>query len=1140
MSTPIPVFASINYTRPTSFAEKTLETLSNYFYLGGIKVTIVSKDNQVQLENGEVSWLIVALKVASYVLLFPLTLVLLATDIVLRNQYDFTVINSSNTPTPTQQTLSGTQSSTTPRTGPTETNPPSGQKLDQKHPETGQTLLASYSKDPEIKKGLLAIDSTTNNTPKSAQVDKQPYKLESPTSFSEFLAEKTQHFPEFTGKWDFTFNSAKKFHQQVNQPVVRLPGGHYGFYVFVEHVSLNESIKKEPVSNLYYAILDKKGEDFKIEGSCNALIYKYTGADEAPEENQNDSRSADEAPEENQEDLNNLDNFTLQDNPQISKSTSFPLYGNFYATKEMDSQIISPQMAQQFEEIEEQDKFSTEQEKKSILWLMYRLLNGLSVKIADQQSLFKEKPIKDPEGYWKIKLPVMSPLTPPKNPPTLFPTVNVAAETHVPPSSPKLDRSSPATSQEKQGLIATTIPVEQVRQVIIPTTSQKEIFHSFTIEVSRKALPPIIITSKEEMCLKVQEMGQQVKDQHLAIDIIIPYISIFSKYEEKQTTESEIKQVKEFLEKLKSIVDVLPTKSEDIFRIVPKKTVEVKDDHTVRTYDNGVTEEVYSSKEGKELNGWTTWGGRRTYPNGVIEEGHFNQFKLESGERKEKERTIYFRPDILVSKTGQDGSIICIAVKEQPQLIVVDKKPNSHEFAYEYVQAKKELIPTLTEILKRESDVYEKDLTEIFSENWINFEEFITYLFETNAIFSLKPSPLKILLKTIQEKKLVVNLHQQHPKTGETLLDCYSKDVKVIENLLAIDPTLIQRNEGSEIAFVRALLSKNQKGATLLLNHMEKQNMPLLPRELLFKKLAFSEGQVTTQELKSLSEEDQRIIFKLANIYSELNLIRTMKALGFGRTEELLMREGPSIFGCNADAVEMNNRLQCFIDELHSKKLILTKQEFNKHPKENYIEKGNDIGRILGRDYIEKKVHELNLEHVKVPKKIMVIPDNYTLIEFRIGEDLNIHARNVSVYAEKIKKSTREITSEEIAELIRLFEATGYTDIQWDNLIIAEDGVYIIDTEFDNFWLADFYFKNGRQYSEMTKIVSALPIEQQQTLIDELNIKMKTYQENEEKIVEQKRLRLETEQAALNQSGCIYGPRFLFPIKSSVIPKVIQ
>ena len=95
--TTISLFTPINYTRPKSCGEETLSKLSNYFYLGGTQATVI-KGNEVKLENGKTSWKMIAFKVASYVILFPITLTLLAIDLVLRTQYHFIVISPGKNP----------------------------------------------------------------------------------------------------------------------------------------------------------------------------------------------------------------------------------------------------------------------------------------------------------------------------------------------------------------------------------------------------------------------------------------------------------------------------------------------------------------------------------------------------------------------------------------------------------------------------------------------------------------------------------------------------------------------------------------------------------------------------------------------------------------------------------------------------------------------------------------------------------------------------------------------------------------------------------------------------------------------------------------------------------------------------------
>ena len=87
----ISLFIPVNYTRQSSCTEQALSVLSDYFYLGGARATVIRGD-EVQLENGKVSCTEIALKISSYVLLFPITLSLLIVNVALRSQHHFILI----------------------------------------------------------------------------------------------------------------------------------------------------------------------------------------------------------------------------------------------------------------------------------------------------------------------------------------------------------------------------------------------------------------------------------------------------------------------------------------------------------------------------------------------------------------------------------------------------------------------------------------------------------------------------------------------------------------------------------------------------------------------------------------------------------------------------------------------------------------------------------------------------------------------------------------------------------------------------------------------------------------------------------------------------------------------------------------
>jgi|GEM_PF-5577011 hypothetical protein len=127
--TTISLFTPITYERPRSCEEGALSTLSNYFHLSGPRATVV-KRNEARLENEKVSWSSIALKVASYVLLFPLTLTLLAIHLVLRSQHHFTVI------------ISGKKSSPEPEKSQESKSAPQHQSLVPVKPERGFSIIS--------------------------------------------------------------------------------------------------------------------------------------------------------------------------------------------------------------------------------------------------------------------------------------------------------------------------------------------------------------------------------------------------------------------------------------------------------------------------------------------------------------------------------------------------------------------------------------------------------------------------------------------------------------------------------------------------------------------------------------------------------------------------------------------------------------------------------------------------------------------------------------------------------------------------------------------------------------------------------------------------------------------------------------
>ncbi len=59
--------------------------------------------------------------------------------------------------------------------------------------------------------------------------------------------------------------------------------------------------------------------------------------------------------------------------------------------------------------------------------------------------------------------------------------------------------------------------------------------------------------------------------------------------------------------------------------------------------------------------------------------------------------------------------------------------------------------------------------------------------------------------------------------------------------------------------------------------------------------------------------------------------------------------------------------------------------------------------------------------------------------------------QGLKIFAEEIEEDNRLISFKEAEELITLIEASGFSDIKAANFIIAKDGIYFVDTEFNSF-----------------------------------------------------------------------------------------
>ncbi len=158
-----------------------------------------------------------------------------------------------------------------------------------------------------------------------------------------------------------------------------------------------------------------------------------------------------------------------------------------------------------------------------------------------------------------------------------------------------------------------------------------------------------------------------------------------------------------------------------------------------------------------------------------------------------------------------------------------------------------------------------------------------------------------------------------------------------------------------------------------------------------------------------------------------------------------------------------------------------------------YIRKEHQIGRIQGKNFIEKLVKENDLKHIKVPKKIAVI--NQDTISFRVATNLELIPKvdQLTIYAERIEPLKRKLSLQEAIEFMTVLEKTGYSDfVAFQNFFFAKDGIYFIDTEFKDFSLTEI------QFNAIQSIKNFLDPKDVKNFLDEYHKRQKAYDNEKE------------------------------------------
>ena len=201
------------------------------------------------------------------------------------------------------------------------------------------------------------------------------------------------------------------------------------------------------------------------------------------------------------------------------------------------------------------------------------------------------------------------------------------------------------------------------------------------------------------------------------------------------------------------------------------------------------------------------------------------------------------------------------------------------------------------------------------------------------------------------------------------------------------------------------------------------------------------------ENVKYLSASSNELIYRIASIYDQFDLISCLNAMGI-RPNLKIEQKSPAFLSQFMDIASTREQILKLLKTLC---LSSTNDIVN-------IRQETEFTKAIGRNYISSIIKDFNLKHIKVPKHtINFLEDNIKIVlqhdsgAHKFDDRIGLNTNQIRITVEKINREDRFLTREEITELFFLVEKSHYCDFNWDNFIPANDGLYIVDTELKSF-----------------------------------------------------------------------------------------
>jgi len=243
-----------------------------------------------------------------------------------------------------------------------------------------ETILVKTVKKNATRSGsdlLMTRVISPNNKNHSSEASSNTKSI----TFSNWLEEKRKQIPEYKG--ETSLEAIRSWLREKKVSIARIGNKTIAFKVKVEYVRGAGEAIREVLSEFVVGVVlwnQRAKEWTSYETSENVHFKIKTTPLEVGEKNMD------------------------TDTPFVIPKDTFDNYPLFRSFNETKDEKLSPKKLNLFANTEQQDRLP-EDDQRSLVWLMYRLISRKSVQIADVGlKLFKPKAVGVPKGYWKIRL----------------------------------------------------------------------------------------------------------------------------------------------------------------------------------------------------------------------------------------------------------------------------------------------------------------------------------------------------------------------------------------------------------------------------------------------------------------------------------------------------------------------------------------------------------------------------------------------------------------------------------------------------------------------------------------------------------------------------------------------------------------